>query len=144
MRVHAELGPGLLEVSYQDALALEFQSQGVPFEREFPVMLWYRGQRIGGTYRADFRCHATVLVELKALPVVGHAEVRQLAHYLKATGYDTGLLLNFGANSLQFQRVRPCRSDLSGPPEQIIPTSARSEVPHTRPDERTSTPSSLG
>jgi GxxExxY protein len=144
MRVHSELGPGLLEVSYQHALSLEFKAQRVPFEREVPISLWYRGERLGGTYRADFRCYDDVLVELKALPVVGHAEVRQLAHYLRATGFQTGLLLNFGASSLQFQRVRPCKSEITGPPEQILPTSAKSQVPHTTEGQQTGWPSRPG
>jgi GxxExxY protein len=131
MQVHAELGPGFLEVSYQHALQLEFSARGIPHEREVPIAIWYRGQQLGGTYRADFRCHDDVLVELKALPAVGFAEVRQLAHYLRASGCQTGLLLNFGANSLQFQRVRPRKSEFAGPPEQILQGSVEPQVPHT-------------
>jgi GxxExxY protein len=131
MRIHAELGPGFLEVTYQHALQLELEASRVPHAREVPIAIWYRGLRLGGSYRADFRCFDDVLVELKALPAVGRAEVRQLSHYLCATGCKVGLLLNFGADSLQFQRVMPRRSGLSGPPEQILQGSVQSEVPHT-------------
>ncbi len=134
MQVHSELGPGFLEVSYQHALQLEFEARGIPHQREVPIAIWYRGQRLGGMYRADFRCHDDVLVELKALPVVGFAEVRQLAHYLRATGCKTGLLLNFGANNLQMQRVLPRKSELAGPPELILSGSAESQVPRSQRD----------
>lgn len=130
MRVHAELGPGFLEITYQHALQLELEANNVPHRRELPIAIWYRGQQLGGMYRADFQCYDHILVELKALPVVGLAEVRQLSHYLRATGCQTGLLVNFGATSLQFQRVKPRKSSLAGPPEQIIPSSAESQVPH--------------
>jgi GxxExxY protein len=131
MRVHGELGPGYLEVTYQHALQLEFEASAIPHRREIPISVWYRGQRLGGVYRADFLCYDDVLVELKALPVVGRTEVRQLAHYLRATGHTTGLLLNFGADSLEFQRVRPRRSILAGPPSSDSGPSAQSQVPHT-------------
>lgn len=131
MRVHSELGPGFLEVTYQHALQLDFQAHGVPHAREVPIAIWYRGEKLGGSYRADFLCFDDVLVELKALPAVGRAEVRQLGHYLQATGCKTGVLLNFGADSLQFQRVRPRPSALTGPAEQILPGSSQSQVPHT-------------
>jgi GxxExxY protein len=138
MQVHNELGPGFLEITYQHALQLEFEVLGIPNQREVPIGIWYRNVQLGGTYRADFLCYEDILVELKALPVVGKSEVRQLGHYLTATGTATGLLLNFGADRLQFQRVRPRKSVLSGPPEQVllepVPSpwaSLPSAVPHT-------------
>ncbi|HUR26464.1 MAG TPA: GxxExxY protein [Candidatus Thermoplasmatota archaeon] len=117
MRVHAELGPGLLEVTYQRALALELDAGGVLFRREVPVPVWYRGKNIG-TFRADFECDQ-VLLELKALPFLGEGAVAQLAHYLTATGKPVGLLLNFGTPSLQIKRVLPRRSALCGPPDSL-------------------------
>lgn len=121
MNVHRELGPGFLEVTYQHALALEFAALGIPFEREVPITLWYRGSRLGGVFRADFSCYDGILVELKALPGLGRSHVSQLAHYLAATGKPLGLLVNFGADSLQFQRVVPRRSKLAGPPHLVNP-----------------------
>lgn len=113
MRVHAELGSGLLEITYHRALALELTACGIPFHREWPVPIWYRGTNIG-TFRADFAC-GDLLLELKALPYMGDAAVAQLAHYLTATGKPVGLLLNFGTPSLQVRRVLPRRSTLAGP-----------------------------
>lgn len=115
MLIHRELGRGYLEVTYQDALAIEFEERGLPFVREAPIEVWFRGRRLGGVYRADFVCYDDVVVELKALPSIGRAEVSQLAHYLTATGKTLGILINFGADSLQFQRVIPRRSNLVGP-----------------------------
>ena len=115
MRVHGELGQGFLEITYQNALAMEFESRGIPFEREVPIAIWYLGRRVGGNYRADFRTHGELIVELKALPSLGRTEAAQLAHYLAATGSKVGLLLNFGARSLQFQRVIPRPSSVVGP-----------------------------
>jgi GxxExxY protein len=117
MRVHAELGPGLLEITYQRALALELTACGIPHRREVPVPIWYRGSNIG-TFRADFEC-SNVLLELKAVPFMGDAAVAQIAHYLAATGKPIGLLLNFGTPSLQVKRVLPRRSALCGPPNSL-------------------------
>lgn len=115
MLVHRELARGLLEVTYQTALAEEFAVRGIPFRREVPIAIWFRGKQMGGCYRADFECFGEILVELKAIPTLGRTEVSQLSHYLAATGRPLGLLLNFGRESLQFQRVLPRRSDLVGP-----------------------------
>lgn len=115
MLIHRELGKGYLEITYQDALAIEFEERRLPFAREVPIEVWFRGRRLGGVYRADFVCYADVIVELKALPSIGRAEVSQLAHYLTATGQPLGILINFGADSLQFQRVIPRKSNLVGP-----------------------------
>jgi GxxExxY protein len=113
MRVHAELGPGLLEIVYQRSLALELAAAGLTFRREVPVPVWYRGSNVG-IFRADFECNG-ILVELKALPVLGEGPVLQLAHYLAATGRNVGLVLNFGTPSLQVKRVLPRRTRWAGP-----------------------------
>lgn len=117
LRVHAELGPGLAEVAYQRALALELTARGIGHQREVPVPIWYRGASIG-TFRADFAC-GDLLLELKAVPFASEAAVAQLAHYLTATGKPVGLLLNFGMSSLQVKRVLPRRSALAGPPASL-------------------------
>ena len=104
MDVHRELGSRFLEVVYQRALAIRMTELGIPFEREVPLEIVFHGQSIG-VFRADFICHGSVVVELKALPRVGQEEIAQLGHYLTATGRSLGLLLNFGSASLQFIRV---------------------------------------
>lgn len=112
MQVHRELGSGFLEVTYQRALALELATRGIPHQREVPVPVAYRGTHIG-TFRADFECFDGLLLELKAASSISEQAVWQLAHYLTASGRPTGLLLNFGAASLQFRRVLPRRSRLA-------------------------------
>lgn len=105
MEVHRHLGPGFLEPVYQEALAMEFAERGIPFEREHPIPILYKGRKLGSTYRADFLCHVGIIVELKALTRIGGLEEAQLLHYLKATGLTMGLILNFGAKSLEIRRM---------------------------------------
>ena len=98
-------GAVLLEPVYQEALAVEFQHQGVPFQRELALPVRYRGQQLNTQYRVDFLCFGIVLVELKALGKVVAVERSQVLNYLKASDLSTALLLNFGAPSLQQERL---------------------------------------
>ena len=105
MTVHAALGPGFLEAVYQEALALEFGLAGISFEREVQLPIYYRGQRLQTHYRVDFVCHGHVVVELKALRTMTGTEESIMLNYLKAARQERGLLLNFGAPSLQVRRM---------------------------------------
>jgi GxxExxY protein len=105
LEVHRELGCGFLEPVYQEALGLELKTQGVPFEREVKLPVFYTGHRLETHYQADFICYDNVIVELKALAKTGGLEQSQVLNYLKATGHRVGLLANFGAMSLQWQRL---------------------------------------
>ena len=105
MEVHRQLGCGFLEPVYQEAFALELTSRGIPFSRELKFPVSYKGQRLNNNYRPDFICFDAVIVELKALSSLSSVEESQLINYLKVTGYHTGLLLNFGARSLQQRRL---------------------------------------
>ncbi len=105
MEVHKELGHGFLEAVYQESLALEFAEQRIPFEREKPIEIEYRGQVLQKNYIADFVCYDKILVELKALSALEGIHTAQVINYLKATGIKLGLLVNFGTESLEYKRI---------------------------------------
>ena len=104
MTVHRELGAGFLEPVYQEALGIEFDVQGITYQREHEIPVYYRAFRLGTPYRVDFLCYDEVLVELKAIDRVTPREQAQVMHYLKALKLRTALLLNFGTQALQFSR----------------------------------------
>jgi GxxExxY protein len=105
MAVHNELGPGFLESVYRAALAVELEVRRIPFRTEVLFPLTYKGQRLSLNYRADLVCFESVVVEVKALRAVGPIEHAQAINYLKASGLARGLILNFGARSLEYRRV---------------------------------------
>jgi GxxExxY protein len=104
MEVHRQLGCGFLEPVYQEALAIEFRTRSVPFVREVKLSLAYKGQALEASYSPDFICFDSVVVELKALSRMSGTEEAQVINYLKATGHEVGLLINFGTRSLEHRR----------------------------------------
>ncbi len=104
MEVHRELGPGFPEAVYQEALAIEFAQRNIPCIREVELPVYCKGELLRTKYRADFTCFDTVVVETKALAQLTSADLAQLLNELKATGMELGLLINFGAPSLEFRR----------------------------------------
>lgn len=104
IEVHNELGPGFLEPVYQEALAIELRRRSIPFVREVDTPIRYKGERLTCPYRADFVCYEAVILELKAQRALSSADHSQVINYLKATGFERALLLNFGANRLEFKR----------------------------------------
>ncbi len=104
MAVHREMGCGFLEAVYQAALEKEFQSRGIPHEREKRLPIHYCGEMIA-EYRVDFVCFGEVIVELKALQRITGNEEAQVINYLKASDLHRALLINFGTPSLQHQRM---------------------------------------
>lgn len=105
MKVHNVLGHGFLEEVYQEALAIEFNEQNIPFEKEKILHIYYRDIRLSKYYKADFLCYGDIIVELKPTKEIANEHKAQTLNYLKATGYHIALLINFGAPSLQFQRI---------------------------------------
>ena len=104
MQVHRTLGNGFQEVIYQRALAIEMGYQGLSFEREKEMEIFYRGENIG-TRRVDFFLESCIMVELKAIIQLEDVHLAQAMNYLEAYNMEIGLLINFGARSLQFKRV---------------------------------------
>lgn len=104
MEVHRELGCGFLEGVYQEALEAELENRGIPFSREVRLAVSYKGKLLKCSYQADFVCYGCVIVELKALSSITNIEYSQVINYLKATGFERGLLINFGTPQLEFKR----------------------------------------
>jgi GxxExxY protein len=104
MEVHRQLGCGFLEPVYQEALAIEFSTRDIPFARELKLPVVYKGIQLDTPYKVDFICLNEVVVELKALTKFSGTEEAQLINYLKASGHEIGLLLNFGSRSLEHRR----------------------------------------
>jgi len=104
MEVHRELGSGFLEGVYQDALELELQARGIPLSREHPIPVYYKGTVLNTPYRADFVCNDNIIVELKAIKALTDVETAQVLHYLKATGFNRALLINFATPRLEYKR----------------------------------------
>lgn len=104
MKVHSTIGNGFQEVIYQRALAIELRKQNLSYQREMGMHIYYEGQEIG-TRRVDFLVEDYVMVELKAVSVLDDAALAQAINYLEAYGLQVGLLINFGAKSLEYKRV---------------------------------------
>jgi len=105
MEVHNELGPGFAEPVYQEALAIEFEIRGIPFEREKLLKITYKDRILKKTYQADFVCYGKIDVEGKALSQLISDHEAQVLNYLKATNFRLGLLINFGEKSLVYKRL---------------------------------------
>ena len=105
MAVHRELGDGFLEDVYHEALMMEMSSRDSPFLHEVDLPIFYKGQPLQKIYRVVFICYDTIVVEIKALSGISGREKAQVINYLRASNYDRGLLLNFGAESLQYTRL---------------------------------------
>ncbi len=104
MEVHKQLGCGFFEPVYQEALEIELTLRGIPYRREAEIAIVYKGHTLKTFYKVDFICYDAVIVELKALSKLTTIEEAQVLNYLKATGFEVGLLLNFGARSLEYRR----------------------------------------
>jgi GxxExxY protein len=104
MQVHKTLGNGFQEMIYQRALAIEMNHAGLHFAKEKPMDIFYRNQNIGNR-RVDFFVEKLIMVELKAIIQLEDVHLAQARNYLEAYKMETGLLINFGAKSLQFKRV---------------------------------------
>jgi GxxExxY protein len=103
MKVHSALGPGFLESVYQNALIWELQKRGFKAEAQRPTSVYYDDQ-IVGAFTADLLVNDLLIVELKAIQSLSKTHEVQLVNYLVATGIDEGLLVNFGAERLEYKK----------------------------------------
>ena len=104
MEVHKQMGNGFQEVIYQRALAIEFETKSIQAVREHEMPIYYKEQQIG-TRRVDFFVDEKISVELKALAKLEDVHLAQAINYLEAYDLEIGLLINFGAKSLEFKRL---------------------------------------
>jgi len=104
MRVHSALGNGFQEVIYQRALQIEMRLEGLEFQREMEMPIFYRDEQIG-TRRVDFFVENEIMVELKAIILLEDVHLAQAINYCEAYNMQTGLLINFGSKSLIFKRI---------------------------------------
>jgi GxxExxY protein len=103
MKVHRKLGSGFVESVYHNALKVELTNAGMPFESEKKVNVFYEGVNVG-EFSADLMVNNELIIELKAVNQLAPIHEVQTVNYLSATGKDVGLLLNFGAESLEFKK----------------------------------------
>ena len=105
MEVHKELGTGFFEPVYQEAVAIQFRNDSIPFEKEKELVISYKEIELQKRYIADFVCFEKIIVELKALSNLNANHEAQVLNYLKATGCKLGLLINFGESKLTYKRL---------------------------------------
>jgi GxxExxY protein len=105
MEVHRVLGCGFLEAVYQEALAEELRMRAIDCLEQVYLPIAYKGVGLRTHYRVDFVIDSTVILEIKALDAITGRERSQLINYLRASGISRGLLLNFGAERLQYERL---------------------------------------
>lgn len=104
MSVHSTLGNGFQEMIYQPCMAIELQENGLKSSREEEMPIYYKGYQVG-TRRADFLVEDKIILELKAVINLEDVHLAQAMNYLQAYKKEVGLLINFGAKSLEFKRV---------------------------------------
>ncbi len=104
IEVHREMGCGFLEAVYQEILGMEFVSQEIPYKAQPAIEIFYKGRLLEKKYQPDFICFDEVIIEIKALGQLSGTEESQIINYLKATGFEVGLLFNFGSKSLEYKR----------------------------------------
>ena len=104
MEVHRNLGPGLLEVIYKDALEIELKQNNIPFEREKEFSIEYKGKILPHKFYADFVVNEDIILEIKAVKEFSNEHIAQILNYLKLAESEIGFLVNFQTKSLQYKR----------------------------------------
>ena len=105
MEIHKALGMGLKEINYKDAMELDFQANNITYEREKRYKVMYKGKVLSNPYIADFLVFNSFILEIKSAQCINQAHVAQTLSYLNVSSTKLGIIINFGENSLKFQRV---------------------------------------
>ena len=105
MEVHKELGSGFLESVYHEALSIELEERKIPFTSETKLEIGYKERILSKYFEADFICFDQIIVEIKAVAEIKGIHKAQVINYLKATGKKLGILINFGEESLEYERL---------------------------------------
>ncbi|MPM11785.1 hypothetical protein SDC9_58136 [bioreactor metagenome] len=105
MEVHKTLGNGFLEAVYHEALMIEFEKRGIPYRHEEPIFIKYKDVQLKKSYVADFVCFEKIIIEVKALSQLNSEHESVVLNYLKASGLKLGMLINFGASSIEHKRL---------------------------------------
>jgi GxxExxY protein len=105
MEVHKQMGPGLLEILYKDALEIEFRLRGIPYVREKRYDVTYKNYKLPNHYFADFVAYEKIILEVKAQKNIGDGEVKQILNYLALANSPFGIILNFGNKSFEQKRL---------------------------------------
>ncbi len=105
VEVHKELGPGFLEAVYQEAMEIELEMRGLPFESQKSLKLYYKERLLKKEYTPDLLCFGKLIIDLKVMDRLSGKEEAQILNYLKASGLKVGLLINFGSSpKLEWRR----------------------------------------
>ena len=105
MEVHNELGPGLLEIIYKDAIEWEADSRFIRYEREKEFPVYYKKHLLRRKFNADFIVYDKIILEVKAKENISNEDIAQTINYLKLSGCKLGLLINFGRSKLEVKRL---------------------------------------
>ena len=104
MEVHRQLGPGFLESVYQEAVAREFALQGIPFEEQPEVRLYYKNELMAKKFKPDFLCYGQIELEIKAAVSLTNIDSAQVINVLKIARLPLGILANFGEHTFVYKR----------------------------------------
>jgi len=105
MKVHSALDPGFSESVSQEALSIQFTKDGIPFEREKLLEVYFGDDKLKKHFKADYVCFESIILELKASSFIHYDNIKQTRNYLNSTRFKLGLLVNFGEKSLVYKRV---------------------------------------
>ena len=128
IEVHRLLGPGLLESTYEECLSLELTLLGIPFERQIPLPIVYKSMTLPRAYKPDLLVDNAVIVELKTVEKILPVHEAQMLTYLRLSGLERGLLLNFNSVPLK-AGVRRLNKSKFSPVSQVSPVSPISPCP---------------